>query len=276
MFLKKKVFAFVFFILLILATFIYQGIKGNEDTSVINILVYPLNILERGSFSISKGIKNLFKDYILLGDKKEENKKLIAKIERLEHEKNKLIEAVSENERLRELLELKSTRTDYITTAEVFARDPTNWFQILWINKGAENGIYKDMVAVTPSGLVGRIHRVLKDTASIILITDANSSVAVRFQSTRREGILEGYGMNRCRVKYIPLDEDVKEGEMVITSGLDGIYPEGIQIGYVSKVAKKGQGLFQHIEVIPMQHLEKIEEVAILKSRNSHKILPEK
>lgn len=193
-------------------------------------------------------------------------RRLTARVKELEQEKNKFIEALSENERLRALLKLKSKRIEYVTTAEVFARDPTNWFQILWINKGEEDGIQKDMAALGGWGLVGRTHKVLKNTANIILITDANSSVAVRLQSLRREGILEGRGGDKCYLKYIPEEEDVRVGERVITSGLDGIYPEGIQVGYISRVIKKGYGLFQYIEVTPLENLNKVEEVAILKS----------
>ncbi len=170
-----------------------------------------------------------------------------------------------ENERLRALLELRAVKEDYITSAEVFARDPGNWFHVLWINKGAANGINKNMVAVTPTGVVGRIYRVLRDRAGIILITDVNSAVAVRFQSLRTEGILEGLGADTCHVKYVSHDEDIKTGEVVVTSGLDGIFPEGIRVGYVSNITKKGQGFFQHIEVRPFQDLSRVEEVAILK-----------
>lgn len=266
MFFKKRAFVSIVFILLIFTLLTYQSIKSGHDIySAFDFFVSSLKILEQGGSSIIRGVKNFFNSYILIAGKEDENRRLMASIKELEQERNKYIEALSENKRLRDLLELKSGRTDYVTSAEVFARDPTNWFQILWINKGIVDGIYKNMVAITPSGLVGKIHRVLRNTANIILITDINSSVAVRFQSHRQEGILEGKGTDRCYLKYIPQEEDIKIGERVITSGVDGIYPEGLQVGYVSKVIKKGYGLFQYIEVTPMQNLNKVEEAAILK-----------
>lgn len=266
MFLKKRLFVLTVFILLICALLTYQSIRGKPGVySVFDAVVYPLNVLERGSSSVIAGVKNFFKSYILIAGREKENKRLRIKIKELEEEKNRYIEALSENKRLKELQEFKSERTDYVTSAGVIARDPTNWFQVLWINKGTNAGIQKNMVAVTPSGLVGKIHRTLHGTAKIILITDVNSSVAVRLQTIRIEGILEGKGTDRCYLKYIPQEENISIGERVITSGLDGIYPEGIQAGYVSKVIKKGYGLFQYIEVMPMQKLNKVEEVAILK-----------
>ncbi len=121
------------------------------------------------------------------------------------------------------------------------------------------------MIAVTPLGPVGRIQRVFNDSASIILVTNVNSSIAVRIQPSRIDGILEGRGDNRGYLKYVPQEADVKVGERVVTSGLDGIYPEGLLVGDVTSVKKVGRELFQLIEVALAQNLNTIEEVAIYK-----------
>ena len=158
-----------------------------------------------------------------------------------------------------------SERPDEITAAEVFARDPSNWFYLIWINKGAADGIAKDMVAVTPLGPVGKVRRVFDTNSSIMLLTDVNSSVAVRLQSSRVAGILEGRGDGTCSIKYVSKRVEVKTGEKVLTSGLDGIFPEGLLVGYVSEVRKEGGEMFQLIRVLPAQDLNAIEEVVILK-----------
>jgi len=121
------------------------------------------------------------------------------------------------------------------------------------------------MVAVTPLGPVGKVNRVFDTDASIILLTDVNSSVAVRLQSTRVGGILEGRGDGICSLKYVSKRAEVKTGENVVTSGLDGIFPEGLLVGYVSGVRKEGGEMFQLIQVLPAQDLNAIEEVVILK-----------
>ncbi len=261
--LKKKLFLFVVFVLLIFILLTYQSIKGKSH--FLDFPLYPLKILEKGSSAFVKYIKNIFKTYILIVGKEGENKRLLERINKFEKEKNRYIEIKLENARLRKIMQLTSERPDYITTAEVFARDPTNWFQMLWINKGTNDGIAKDMVVVTPVGPVGRVFRVFSDEANIILITDVNSSVAVRLQSSRVEGILEGRGVNSCYMKYVSKEIDVKVGERVITSGLEGIYPGGLLIGYVTNVKKEGEEVFQLIEVTPAQDLNTVEEVAILK-----------
>ena len=120
------------------------------------------------------------------------------------------------------------------------------------------------MTAVTPKGLVGKIIGVSTSSSSLLLLTDLNFSVAVRLQESRREEILSGTGLRKCQLKYVPHDEEVKVGVAVMTSGLDSLFPQGVPVGYVSKVEKKGTGLFQNIEVTPFQDNAEVEEVAII------------
>jgi len=87
----------------------------------------------------------------------------------------------------------------------------------------------------------------------------------VRLQTSRVEGILEGRGDNTCYLKYISKEVNVAVGEKLLTSGMDGIYPAGLLIGYVSDVTKEGEEMFQEIEVSPLQKLSTVEEVAILR-----------
>ncbi|MBI4848006.1 MAG: rod shape-determining protein MreC [Nitrospirae bacterium] len=254
---KKKFILFALFILLIFALLTYQGIQG--ERRITDFTLYPLKVLEQSGSFLKKAVK-----YIpFLGD--DDEKRLLSRLSKCEEEGTKFKEAESENERLRGILQLKSERPDYVAAAEVFARDPTNWFHILWINKGLSSGIAKDMVAVTPLGLVGRVHRVFNEKADVIQITDVNSSVSVRMETSRVEGILEGSGDNKCNLKYVSKDFEVVEGENVITSGLDGIFPEGLLVGTVSSVDREGGDVFQMIEVMPAQNLNTVEEVVVLK-----------
>ena len=260
---KKRLIIFVVFILLVFGLLTFQSIKG--EGHFINFTLTPLIIAEKGASAISHKIRNFFNTYIIIFGKEQENRELHGKIDKLKQEKNEFLDDKNENERLRKILKLKKTRTDYVVIARVFARDPTNWFQSLWINKGMSSGIANNMVAVTTIGPVGKVHRALQESSNIILITDINSSVAVRLQTSRIEGILEGRGDNSCFLKYISKMADVKVGERLITSGLDGLYPAGLLIGHVTSVKHEGEEMFQVIEVEPAQNLNTLEEVVILK-----------
>ena len=259
---KKKLIFFTIIILL-LGLLTYQSIKG--EGRFVDFPLYPLKLLEKGSTFLIRSASNVIQTYIFIVGKEEENRNLRAEISAFAQERNRFSETAKENMRLRKILDLKSARPDYIASAEVFARDPTNWFQMVWINKGEQDGITKDMIVVTPAGPVGRIHRVLERGSNVILITDVNSSVAVRLQSSRVEGILEGKGNNRCSLKYISKEVNVETGERIVTSGLDGIYPKGFLIAYVSEVEKEGSDIFQQIEAVPALDLNTVEEVAIFK-----------
>ncbi len=260
--LKKKLLVFTVITLLVFGFLSYQSIKG--ESHLLDLALYPLTFLEEIISSIMRSVDNNVNTYFLLTGKEEENRRLLKKITELEGEINKNSEVRLENERLNKILHLSAQRSDYITTARVFARDPTNWFQTLWINKGKTDGIAKGMVAVGNSGPVGRIHRVFDDRAGVILITDVNSSVAVRLQTSRAEGILEGRGDNSCYLKYVSREVDISVGEKIITSGLDGLYPAGLLIGDVSLVRAEDE-MFKVIEVVPAQDLKAVEEVAIFK-----------
>jgi rod shape-determining protein MreC len=261
--LKKRYTISAVFILLIVTLLVYQKINGKSR--IIDVFTYPINFLGQHISGVIRETEDILQAYVMLSGKELNNRRLRESIKRLEEKKDIYLESELENRRLRELLGLKSERPDFVTSAEVFARDPGRWFQILWINKGSDDGLEKDMVAVTPSGVVGRVHRVLGGSSSVILVTDVNSSLAVRLQSSRAEGILEGQGGTSCFLKYIPAEVEVAVGDRVISSGLDGIFPEGLMLGYVTDVKSGEGGMFQVIEVEPSQELNGLEEVALLK-----------
>ncbi len=261
--LKKKIFLFALLVLLLFALLSYQSMKSKS--SFMDFPFHPLRMLEQISSSVTHEIDNIINTYVMVIGKEAENRRLLRTIQGHEAELNRLKELEHENERLRKVLQLKSARKDYMATADVYARDPTNWFQMFWINKGKSTGIEKDMVALTPAGPVGKVNRVFEREASIMLMTDVNSSVAARLQSSRIEGMLEGRGDDICMLKYVSKDAEVTPAEKIITSGFDGIYPEGLLIGYVSKVTREEGEMFKVIEVKLAQDLGTVEEVMILK-----------
>lgn len=205
-------------------------------------------------------IKNIFKDLFVLKDENENLKKQLIELTLQQKSYHALIE---ENKRLKYLLGLKESNKDVIAVANVVSKGSNKFLKTIWIDKGSNHGIKKGYPVVTHNGLVGKVISVKSDYSEIILITDPNFSVAVRIDRNRVEGILSGKGKN-CIIKYVPLEEEILTGDRLITSGLDEVFPEGILVGTVKSIDKK-KGLFQLIEVIPMQPENKIEEVAVIK-----------
>jgi rod shape-determining protein MreC len=180
-------------------------------------------------------------------------------------EQQKYREVFLENRRLRELLGLKEKEQRHVTTARVLARGTDQWSNTLILDKGAGDGITKDMIALTEKGLVGKISEVSGSFSYLLLLSDINFSAAARLQENRTEGVISGTGFRKCQMKYVPSEEEVKKGDTVITSGLDSLFPQGIPVGYVSRVNKKNVGMFQDIEVKPFVDNNKVEVVAIIR-----------
>lgn len=241
------------FIALVLMTYQY-----NEKSSrFFKFLFYPYDVLNNLRATISM----TFRDTL---NALEENRRLKSELTALILQQQKYEEILLENKRLKEILSLKKDRPDYVATAKVISRGYGRLLNTLVINKGANDGIKKDMPVVTAAGLVGKIDSVRNNFSEVLLLTDPNFSVAVRLQNSRREGIVSGTGHKYCLMKYIPPEESVEIRETVLTSGMDGIFPAGLPVGVVYNIDKEGMEFFQNIQVLPFQDNAKIEEVVIL------------
>jgi len=257
---KKKTLLFFTVIIFSLVLMTYQSKKGH--TFSVNSISIPLNRLHAISHSFTEAVKRPFR---IIALREKENSELKKKVVDLQLEEEKYREVLLENKRLRELLNLRERGKNYVTSAQVIARGTDNWTHTLLIDKGAKDGVAKDMAAITSLGLAGKITVASDSSAYLLLLDDINFSASVRLQGSRAEGVLSGTGSRKCILKYVPFEDEVKTGDIVITSGLDMLFPPGIPVGYVTKVdSKTGVGDFQHIEIRPFQDSAKLEEVAIV------------
>lgn len=256
---KKRLLLFLFIILSI-GLMTYQSNKGYFHP--LKFLNNVLNGLHGIVDSISDSVTSPFKRMLL---REQENVRLKAELDTLLKEQQEYHEALRENKRLRELLSLKEKGQKFVAAARIISRSADFWSNTFVLDKGYQDGVMKDMTAVTHKGLAGKISDISHSYSSLLLLTDINFSASIRLQESRREGILSGMGYRKCQLKYIPYDEEVTVGDIVISSGLDELFPKEIPVGYVSRVDKKSTGLFQYIEVLPFVDTTKIEEVAIIK-----------
>jgi rod shape-determining protein MreC len=258
---RKKTLLFFTLVIFSFVLMTYQS-KNSHSLSV-NFISGPLNRLHASSHSLTEAVKRPFR---MIALREKENVELKKKVAELELEAGRYREVVLENKRFRDLLSLREYKNNYISSARVIARGTDNWTHTLLIDKGAKDNLAKDMAAITPKGLAGKITNVSDSYANLLLLNDINFSASVRLQGSRAEGVLSGTGSRKCILKYVPFEDAVKTGDIVITSGLDMLFPPGIPVGYVTKVdSKTGGGYFQYIEVQPFQDSTKIEEVAIVK-----------
>lgn len=219
---------------------------------------------QKGLTKGARFVTGIFEHYLNLVHVKEENQVLREIIEELKRERIQLLEQRVENERLRSLLGFREGFEKPLLPAEVIGNDVSGWFQTLVIDRGQRDGIQEGMAVITVRGVVGQIMESSRNFARVLLITDPNSSVAALVQNTRAPGIVEGSSQKRCILKYLLQSETVQQGDLILSSGMDGIYPKGLPIGTVSGTDKRDVQLFQNVQVEPLVDFQKLEEVFVL------------
>ena len=211
-----------------------------------------------------QGVISFVDTYVFLVHVKKENKRLLTENNRLVEIVNNMREIEHENSRLRELLAFKLRYLPSGVTAEVIARDTTSEYQTVRINKGLDVGLSRRMPVITPSGVVGQLINVWQNFSDVLLLTDQNHAVDAIVQRSRARGVIKGGVPPLCELHYLANTDDVQVGDVVVTSGIENIFPKGILIGTVQKVEKKTYSVTQNIEIRPTVNLSKLEEVFIV------------
>jgi rod shape-determining protein MreC len=185
-----------------------------------------------------------------------------------------LVELREENNRLREQLHFSSRLAIQHEPAEIIAKDPSNLFNTIIINKGSRHGIERDMPVIAYQdgfhGLMGKIVNVGILSSEVLPLYDRSCSVAARLQESRYEGLITGQGNNSSYIQMSYVKKrarsEIKYGDLIITSGLSRIYPQGIYIGRVRSIAAKEYESTLTIDIEPIIDFTKIEHVFVLKS----------
>jgi rod shape-determining protein MreC len=207
----------------------------------------------------------LWKEYIDLRRIRRTNQLLQEEVRFLRGQVGELQEAAQENSRLHSLLQMGSPPGAESVTAKVIGKDVTNWFRTILIDKGAKEGIQRQMAVVASEGLVGRVVDVMAGAARVQLITDPESSIGCVIQRSRVTGVAAGSQAGTVQIKYLPLMADVLVGDRIITSGMGGTVPKGIPLGKVTRSSRPSGALFQETEVQALADFSRLEEVMVLK-----------
>lgn len=266
----------VFFILLFIILTLYLfslNFKRNRfdilQTAVLKTVV-PLAEAWTGIFN---EIRDVWDTYVCLVNVQEENRELKEKVARLEQDLITYREAYLENQRLKHLLGFRDQIQIPTISAIIVFHDLTGWFQSVLVNKGSKDGVLPDMPVVSYEGVIGRILSVGDRYSRIMLITDPASALDVVVQRSQVRGILIGGEPGICQIKYVRNDADVKPGDVVITTGKDGVFPGGIKTGIVKAVFPDPVGIFQRVDVIPAVDVENLGEVLIIQKEPAISVL---
>jgi len=235
----------------------------------------PVSVIERAALFITapiqtafhhavKWTKNLWRQYFILVFTAKENEDLKEAL-KLALEKNRRhTEIELSNARLRKLLDFKEKTSYKMIAAEVVGKDPSPWFKTIVVNKGAAHSVLKGLPVVTPDGIAGQVIESASLYSKVMLIIDQNSAVDALIQRTRARGIIQGESGGGFNLKYVLRKEDVRVEDSVVSSGLDGVFPKGFDLGHVSGVVRPMAGMFQVVTVLPSVDFDKLEEVFII------------
>jgi rod shape-determining protein MreC len=176
-------------------------------------------------------------------------------------------EGYQEAQRLKKLLSISDNNNNYrFITARVIGREQAALSRTVMINKGSSDGLKNGMPVIAPPGLIGRLVDVSLNVSRVLLFIDENSNIDAIVQRNRTQGIISGAGSGGMILKYISKTQDVKEGDVIVSSGMGGVFPKGWLIGQVIYVDRQDASLFLKIKVAPFVDFSKLEELLILSS----------
>ena len=219
--------------------------------------------VQRGLSSVVSGIRHTWSAYADLRQVKSENdelKRQLAAAQVAVQEQRALADRTRGLERLLDMRQHLNLTT---TAAEIIGAAATPDFRTVTIDKGTRDGLRSDMAVIAPSGVVGRIVVLSARSAQVQLLVDRNAAAGAIVERTRAQGVIVGGGDERLRLEYVSEVSDVAVGDVVVTSGIDGIYPKGFVIGRIEAVEKSGTA-YKRITVKPAIDFSAIEEVLVV------------
>lgn len=215
--------------------------------------------------AVHRGGAAVWDNYVDWKRAREENAGLRAENQRLRVEALAVTETMAENERLRRLLRLRERLPLATLAGEVIAREWGGWVRSLTVNRGRDANVSRMTAVIVPEGLIGRVVDVRPRSAVIQVLTDPASTVGAHMVRTRTQGIVEGDARGTLRFKYLSREgTDVQVGDVVVTSGVGGLFPRGIPIGRVRAVDNRGSALFSFAQLAPAVDFGKLDHVLLV------------
>ncbi len=266
---SRRLFIFIGIALFIAINFTVITMSSREALSVSGAEKFFITItspFQKVVTHIISATSNVWSTYFLCILALEENADLKRQLSNAIDIKNRYEELELENLRLRKFVNFTGSVPENYVAAQIIGRDPSPWFKTIMIDKGELDGLIKGNPVLVSEGVVGQIIKVSSSSSRVLLITDRNSAVDALIQNTRVRGIVKGSNENNCLFVYTLRKDEVKKGEMIISSGLDQVFPKGLKIGKIQEVTKIHSQLFQDITIETSVDFDKIEEVLVLKN----------
>jgi rod shape-determining protein MreC len=227
-------------------------------------LLWTLRPFQNSAADFASDSQGFFHDYLDLVNVRQQNDQLKREVAELEAEHTRMVELQVENRHLADLLELREALGMSAVAARVIGVDPSGISDTLIISDGSDSGLRREDAVISTDGVVGKLIAVGPDSSRVLLIDDHNSGLDAFDQRSRARGIVSGELDAGMTMKYVDRTEDVRPGDAIVTSGMDGNFPGGLLIGTISQVSQEGPGLFLNVAVRPAVDFRELEQVLIL------------
>jgi len=221
--------------------------------------------VQRATMAVVDGVRGMWSGYVALRQVQSENASLKQEVQTLQVRLQQEHAEAQRTDNLRQLLELRERANLDTVAAEVIAGPADPDFRTVTIDKGSSDGLATDMAVISPAGVVGRLILPSRRASKVQLLIDSNAAAGALIERTRVQGVVMGLGDGMLKMQYVPGTADVKTGDLVVTSGIDGIYPKGFVIGTIDH-ADRGSGAYHEIIVRPAADFSRLEEVLIVKT----------
>lgn len=209
-------------------------------------------------------LASAWESYIDLVGVREEREWLRTRVRELELDLDRKRRIDDENRRLRAILQLREELGAMPVAARITGVGASQLFHTATIDRGTSQGVGEGMAVLARPGVVGRIVAASPNAARVLLLEDPTSGVDAVVQRSRARGIVEGGASGLLHLKFVGRGEELRVGDEIVTSGLDGIFPRGIPLGHIATVETSESGLFQTAELAPVVDFERLEEVLVL------------
>jgi rod shape-determining protein MreC len=217
----------------------------------------------RGGTWFFSHLGGLWSGYVGLHNARNENAQLRTEVGALQLRNSELETEAAEAHRLETLLNFRDAHPEaQMLAAQVIGASADPASETLFINRGDQDHVKRNMGVITPDGVVGKIVEVFPNMSQVMLMTDKDMGVGAMFADSRTHGVVKGSGDPQPLMDYVVNDEKVAPGQTIITSGEDRIFPKGLLVGVVAS-AKEGNP-FQKIQVRPAARLDRLEDVIVL------------
>lgn len=248
-----------------LASYLSSGHRGREPNFVDRTVLRVATPLQAGLTWLLGGADDALEGYVALRGAHEEARECRTQLSQAHAEVNALREAGAENARLKAVLGYVEESVDHEVVARVIGLNPSPQFQSLRLNRGEDDGVRVGMPVVTPDGVVGQIVRAVGTSSDVMLLTDPASRIGGVVQRTRVRATVIGTGDgHRLSLDFVRREDDVRDGDVVVTAGTDGVFPRGMRLGTVSGMQRPPVGMFLRANVEPAVELARVEEVLVV------------